>query len=286
MISYPRRLPRVSDEAAGDERDIRDYMEGQAVFYAGTANTIMQLGWPAVGYGVAESKVESGQVMRHPKKRLRTTVTYLAVALMGTDVERAAYREAVNGQHRQVRSTGDSPVKYNAFSRELQTWVAACLYYGAVDFFERLHGPMDAETADWFYREAARLGTTLQMREEDWPADRAAFEIYWKEGLAQVSYDPPVRDYLHDLLDLRQLPERQQAKYARFHRWVNTGFLPPEIRDAMGLEWTAEDQAKHERLCRRTGRKSRGRPRVVRNFPLNYFLADVRVRRALRRPLV
>jgi uncharacterized protein (DUF2236 family) len=285
MFPYPRRLPAVSDSESV-ERDLRDYIDGQAVFYAGTANSIMQLGWPAVGYGVMESRVDSGSVMKVPRKRLRTTVTYLAVAMLGTDAERAAYRTAVNRQHRQVFSTDESPVSYNAFSRDLQLWVAACLYYGAVDVHDRLHGPMDTETADWFYEQAARLGTTLQMRREQWPADRAAFELYWKEALEQVRYDEPVRRYLNGLLDLEQLPPRQRKRLAPFHRWVNTGFLPPEFREAMGLAWSDEDQVKHDRLCRRTGIKNRRRPRWVRMFPINLFLADFRVRRALRRPLV
>jgi uncharacterized protein (DUF2236 family) len=266
--------------------DLRDYIDGQAVFFAGTANSIMQLGWPAVGYGVMESRVDSGNVMKVPRKRLRTTVTYLAVALLGSDEERAAYRDAVNSQHRQVRSTPESPVSYNAFRRDLQLWVAACLYYGAVDVHERFHGPMDPETADWFYQEAARLGTTLQMRPEQWPADRAAFEVYWKEALDQVRYDEPVRAYLNGLLDLHQLGPRQRKRMAKFHRWVNTGFLPPEFREAMGLSWTAEDQLRHDRLCRRVGRRNRRRPRWMRMFPINFFLADFRVRRALGRPLV
>lgn len=101
-------------------RDPRDFIDGQAVFFAGTANTIMQLGRPEVGYGVIESKVDDGAVTKVPRKRFRTTVTYLAVALLGTDEERAAYRRAVNRQHRQVRSDEHSPVDYNAFLRELQ----------------------------------------------------------------------------------------------------------------------------------------------------------------------
>lgn len=160
---------------ARPEPDIRDFIDGQSVFYAGTANSIMQLGWPAVGYGVYESKVDNGSVMKMPRKRLRTTVTYLSVALMGTDAERAAYRVAVNDQHRQVQSEPDSPVKYNAFSQDLQLWVALCLYYGARDFYERLHGQLDDETAEWLHGQCARLGTTLQVREEQWPEDRAAF---------------------------------------------------------------------------------------------------------------
>ena len=46
----------------------------------GAANVIMQLARPGVGYGVLESRVESGRVDLHPIKRARTTFTYLAVA--------------------------------------------------------------------------------------------------------------------------------------------------------------------------------------------------------------
>ena len=40
----------------------------------------MQLARPGAGYGVMESRVESGRADRHPIKRARTTLTYLAVA--------------------------------------------------------------------------------------------------------------------------------------------------------------------------------------------------------------
>ena len=61
---------------------IDDGMMGVALL-AGPANVIMQLARPGVGYGVMESRVESGRVDRHPIKRARTTFTYLAVAVDG-----------------------------------------------------------------------------------------------------------------------------------------------------------------------------------------------------------
>lgn len=139
----------------------------------------MQLALAPVGYGVLESKVESGQVTRHPIKRARTTFTYLSVAMLGTAAERDRYRTAVNGSHRLVRSDASSPVEYNAFDPTLQLWVAACLYWGTVDLHTRLHGPMSDEQADALYRYGAHFGTTLQVRPQMWPADRAAFERYW-----------------------------------------------------------------------------------------------------------
>ena len=55
--------------------DIRDHIAGPAGFLGAAANVIMQLGWPEVGYGVVESKVDTGNVMLRPWKRLRTTIT-------------------------------------------------------------------------------------------------------------------------------------------------------------------------------------------------------------------
>ncbi|CAM3339813.1 hypothetical protein BHQ20_28140 [Mycobacterium intermedium] len=48
-------------------------------FAGGPANVIMQLSWPGVGYGVVESKVDSGNILKHPWKRARTTLQYLAL---------------------------------------------------------------------------------------------------------------------------------------------------------------------------------------------------------------
>src|SRR5262245_5728715 len=92
-------------------------------FAAGAANVVMQLSWPEVGYGVAESKVDSGNLLKHPWKRARTTFQYLVVAILGRPDDRAAFREAVDGAHRHVKSTAASPVRYNAFDRDLQMWV-------------------------------------------------------------------------------------------------------------------------------------------------------------------
>ena len=105
------------------------------------ANVIMQLSLPGVGYGVLESPVDSGNVYKHPFKRARTTGTYLAVATIGTESDRALIRDAVDTAHRQVRSTSSSPVSYNAFDPKLQLWVAACLYRYFVDQHEFLLRP-------------------------------------------------------------------------------------------------------------------------------------------------
>jgi len=127
------RLVSAPAPVAGKRRPRRrrgtpmeDGFMGSALL-AGPANVIMQLSRPGVGYGVMESRVESGRIDRHPIKRARTTFTYLAVATQGTDDQKKAFRRAVNKAHAQVYSTDESPVSYHAFDPELQMWVAACL---------------------------------------------------------------------------------------------------------------------------------------------------------------
>ncbi|MBB3036654.1 uncharacterized protein (DUF2236 family) [Hoyosella altamirensis] len=58
-------------------------------FLAAGSNVIMQLSRPGMGYGVVESQVDSGNLYKHPFKRARTTITYLAVAILGTDEDKA-----------------------------------------------------------------------------------------------------------------------------------------------------------------------------------------------------
>jgi uncharacterized protein (DUF2236 family) len=253
---------------------------------AGNANVIMQLAWPGVGYGVVESRVEGGQLFRHPVKRTRTTLAYLVVAAWGTEREKELFRRGVNHAHAQVRSTESSPVAYNAFDPDLQLWVAACLYKGFEDLHRIFFGEPDADTAETFYRDGAVLGTTLQVPPEAWPVDRAAFEEYWNESLRRVSIDDTVRDYLLDVTMLAWLPRPVALLFGRFNKFVTAGFLPELFREEMRLRWTARDQCRFDALMAVLAAIVRHQPRVLRQFPFNLVYWDVRRRIKTGRPLV
>jgi uncharacterized protein (DUF2236 family) len=265
---------------------LRRKIDGVIVFMAGPANVSLQLGWPEVGYGVVESRVDSGKVSQHPFKRFRTTVGYLGVALLGNHEQRLAYRRAINQQHRQVRSTPDSPVKYNAFNRDLQLWVASCIYYGTIDAFTRMHGPMTPAEEAIVLRAGARIGTTLQVPAEMWHRTPEDFWAYWEEGLARVDIDERVGDYLRGLLQLRILPEPLARVLGPLHQWLNAGFIPEPVRSQLRLEWDERDQRRHDRMLRIVGAVSRPLPHVVRAFPINAMRLNLEVRRRLGRPMV
>ena len=280
----PPSSPVASAEQA--QAQVWQEVDGAAGLLGGTANVIMQLSHAPVGHGVAESRVDSGNVMLHPLKRLRTTMTYLAIALAGSEEERRRYRAAVNRQHAHVHSREGDPVAYDAFDVELQRWVAACLTWGAVDLVQRMHGPVDPGLVEEWYREGARFGTTLQMPLEMWPPDGAAFEAYWEQGLRDARIDATVAAYFDDLLDLRMVPAPFQKAFGPFHRWVSTGLLPEPLRDQLDLTWTVRDERRLDRLFRAVGAVSRRLPVALRRFPLNTYLWDARRRMRAGRPLV
>jgi uncharacterized protein (DUF2236 family) len=271
---------------SGKPFNIRDYISGTAANLAGPANVIMQLSWPGVGYGVKESKVDSGNALKHPIKRGRTTFTYLAVALLGNDDDRRRFRQAVNRQHVQVRSNESSPVQYSAMDPQLQLWVAACLYYGTVDMWERMYGPLPDDEADALYAYSARMGTTLQVRDEMWPADRAAFAEYWERGVAQAHIDDTIRSYLDSLTRLESLPKVVQRMSAEKNLFWTRGFLPPAFREMMHYTWSDAEEAEFNRRLRRIGQMQRRLPEPVRLFPFNALLWDMRRRHRNGIPLV
>ncbi|RJQ66847.1 DUF2236 domain-containing protein [Pseudonocardiaceae bacterium YIM PH 21723] len=280
-------LPEQFTEPTLDEAppEIWEVVSAAAAL-AGPANVIMQLSALPIGHGVALSTVDSGRLDYHPIKRARTTLGYIAVALFGTDEERRWMRSEVDGQHRQVRNKPGAEVKYNAFSRDLQLWVAACIYQGFSDVLAYRREPLTEDRKDAIYRYSSRIATTLQVPPEMWPADRAAFQVYWDRTLPTMAVDELTRDYLRNhMVDLRFLPVAGWLMRP-FGRFVTTGFLPPSFRDLLGLDWDDRRQRRFERLFRIIYRTTMILPEPLRRFPGNAYLRDFKRRRSTGRPFV
>jgi len=288
-VDLDETLPAALGAAPQTTRDgmaiARKAMAGWALS-AAAANVIMQLSHLPIGHGVANSTVESGRADKHPVKRLRTTATYLAIALYGTDEERAYMRRETNRSHRQVRSSATDQVAYNAFDTDLQLWVAACLYWGVADMYERSFGTPDDATADALYAHSARLGTTLQVPASAWPADRQAFAEYFTRGIEQIEFDDVTAKYLRNLARFRLMPWPISKIIGPFHQYVTTGYLPAPFREQLGLPWSPGKQRVHDALIGFIAKASRVLPGPVRRFPFNAYLHDARRRIKRGRPIV
>jgi uncharacterized protein (DUF2236 family) len=237
-----------------------------------------------VGHGVRESRVDSGNVFEHPVKRARTTLTFLAVAVMGDDNDKSFVREQLRAVHHQVYSTGNSPVKYSGNDPQLQLWVAACLYRWFVDQYELLYGPLPEEQADAIYQDAATLGTTLNVRPHMWPADRTEFERYWNDQIPSIRIDPVVREHLLAIADLSFLRGHVGPVGSMVHRtlgkpylFMTTGSLPQPFRDEMGLSWSPAHQRAFDRIRHVVALADRVAP--LPKLLMRAHVADLRLRR-------
>ncbi len=265
-----------------DDLDTSLLAQGASIFVAlsGTANVVMQLSRPEVGYGVKDSVVTEGSLFGNPARRRRTTLAFLAVAVLGTAAERAAYRNAVNRSHVQVRSAPGSTPEYTAFDPELQRWVGACLYRGFEASREYVFGPLAGTEREDFYRQGVIFAAMLQMPPELWPPDRDAFEVYWRTELARARIDPAVGAFLHRIIRLEYLDRRVPGPLLGLRAWLVTGYLPPELRAAMGLPWSARRQRRFDRFNRVLGGVVRRQSAERRTRLFAESMADVRARLA------
>src|SRR5690606_29986237 len=118
----------------------------EAYIYFGAGATVAwQMAKPGVGRGVATHS----RTLERPLERLRATMGYVYAVTLGSDEQRAAIARHVNRAHRPVKGPG-----YSAFDRELQLWVAATLYRGALDVYRLFEGPVPEQAREALYREA------------------------------------------------------------------------------------------------------------------------------------
>ncbi|MQY17614.1 oxygenase MpaB family protein [Nocardia macrotermitis] len=272
----PRRTARQDTDAV-DTRFLADEMSAWLSPAYGAANVVMQLARAGIAYGVMESRVDSGNLHKHPIKRGRTTMTYIAVAVAGTARDRRIYREAIDAVHAQVRSTPRSPVSYNAFDPDLQLWVAACMAAVFRDT-RRLRGGRTYHDPDDIHRAASVFATTLQVPPRLWPADREAFDRYWNEQLDGLDFDDRMREFLIGIARLDFLPRPVQLLLGDWDLFMTLGYLPPQLRAKLGFDWTAAEQRRFDRWQRGLAALDRLTPRAVVRLGMLATIWDMRLR--------
>ncbi|NMO02730.1 DUF2236 domain-containing protein [Gordonia sp. TBRC 11910] len=262
-----------------------------ALFFGmGVANIIMQLALPGVGRGVFESRVDSGSAYRRVIKRQRTTGQYLAVAIIGSESDKLAYRSAVREVHSHVHSTPDSPVHYSGNDPKMQLWVAMCLFKGFLDSWELTYGTLDAATRNQLLAQGKSLGTTLEVRDSQWPTTFDEFERLWAATLPELAIDDDVRAHLTSLADLSFLHAQwgpagrlMSLALGRQLMFMTRATLPPEFRELMGWTWSERDQQKFERAVQLHRAVDFVAP-WLSPASLHAYLVDLHVRQALGLP--
>jgi uncharacterized protein (DUF2236 family) len=70
------------------------------------------------------------------------------------------------------------------------------------------------------------------------------------------------------------------------NRFITAGFLTPHFREEMRLDWTPRQQRRFDTLMRLIAAMVRRLPLLLREFPFNALLWDLRRRLRIGGPLV
>ncbi|MCU1420424.1 MAG: hypothetical protein JWN36_75, partial [Microbacteriaceae bacterium] len=220
---------------------------GEALYLAGGGRALLlQIAHPAVGRGVVEHSDFANRML----DRLHATMTYVYASVYATPEEFAVVRRSVNRAHAPVRAEArDGQPAYNAYDPELQLWVAATLYETMIGLYDRVFGPLAPDDAERLYREFTVIGSALQVPVESWPADRAAFVLYWDEMVTTLRPTDDTRAVARQILYPRAIPLWMRMLFPGA-RLVTAGLLPEQVRRDFGLTWTERTGRSFDRWMR------------------------------------
>lgn len=166
--------------------------------------------------------------------------------------------------HRTIRGTDTRGRAYHALAPDTYAWVHATgfpVYRHAVRYLFR---PLTEEQERQLYAEWLRVGRILGLRDRELPQ---TVEEFWPSYRAVLADELECTVVVRDLVavDLPvPAPDRGPAglrfltralwpllrpALLRFRRFVTIGLMPPEAREAIGLEWTDAQERRLRRFC-------------------------------------
>ncbi|MFE3520830.1 oxygenase MpaB family protein [Streptomyces sp. NPDC059161] len=238
----------------------------------------MQVAHPAVGAGVDQHSVFRTDPWGRGERSLRS----LQLWVYGG--ERAAEEgRRLRRLHKVIQGTDATGRRYHALTPAYYAWVHATGYPVFAHTQQYIGRPFTDAQHRELYTEWLQVGRILGIHDRDMPQTIEEFWPYYRKVLADeiannvvveelVATDrpvpPPDRGPLALRLALRVLWPVLLPPLARFRRFVTIGFMPPDAREAIGLDWTDEQ----ERKLRRFGRVVRAvvpvLPERLRYLPL------------------
>ena len=243
-------------------RAVERFASDGVLIVGGARAILLQVADPIVAAGVARHSDFS----HRPIERLRNTLTFAYAAVLGTDADAERVAGLVNRAHVPVNRAEDA---------DLQLWVAATLYDTAALVHEVIYGAPDDELADEVYREYERLGTSLQMPAEHWPAGRAAFEEYWNARVSGLEVTDDARQIARDLFHPVTAPGWLRAGLP-LARLLTIDLLPKSVRKAYRFRHGPIRRWKARQAWRLIRVIALLLPARVKSWPARHYLAQLR----------
>jgi len=253
--------------------EMRKIVRESASLELGVAAVLLEIALPSVGKGVARHSSFAYKRI----ERARRTVVYIYAMAFGTPEERRLITDATHKAHSHVKGKD-----YDANDVDAQLWVAATIYWTMVKSYELTFGKLDEVRAEKVYREYSVMATALRVPPEKWPKDREAFGVYWDEMIGKLEVSDEARGVARDVLQQKGLPYGLLWLYATMKgpvtRVLITEVLPERIRNDFGLPSTPYTRMMFKIITTTNVAVIPYLPVALREYPKNYYLADMRKR--------
>ncbi|MEU3316527.1 oxygenase MpaB family protein [Streptomyces sp. NPDC006662] len=231
--------------------DIRSLLPLPAAF-------TLQVAHPAVGAGVDRYSVFRTDPWGRGERSLRSVMLWV----YGGEAAVAEGRR-VRRLHRGIQGTDTRGRPYHALDPACYAWVHATGFPVARYAGRYLFRGTGPEQDRQMYREWLMVGRILGLRDRDMPQTVEEFWPYYHRMLAEeIEPTGVARELVAADVDLpRPEPASRalrlllrpawpflRAGYLRFRAFVTVGYMPPEARAAIGLEWTPAQERRLRRF--------------------------------------
>ncbi|WP_328903662.1 DUF2236 domain-containing protein [Streptomyces sp. NBC_00441] len=219
----------------------------------------LQVAHPAVGAGVDEHSV----FRTDPWGRGERSLGSLQLWVYGGE-EAAEEGRRLRRLHRTIQGTDTRGRPYRALTPANYAWVHATGYPVYRHGARYLLRPLSHEQERALYAEWLQVGRVLGIQDRDMPQTIEEFWPYYHAMLADeiektpvvaelvatgTPVPPPDRGPWALRLLLRAVWPVLLPPLARFRSFLTVGLMPPDAREAIGLEWTEAQERALRRFC-------------------------------------
>jgi uncharacterized protein (DUF2236 family) len=239
-------------------------VNSEAVLLLGGGRALLlQVAHPLVAAGVREHS----DYDTDPWGRLHRTLDLTTRIVFGDERRSAAASRRLAAVHARVRGVAPSGAQYDAGDPDLLLWVWATLVDSSLLVYERFFGCLSPADLARYYTEQTRFALACGVPDGHWPADYAAFSVYFDEMVSDgLDVGDDARAIARAVLR-PPLPGPLRPAFASLVNLATAGLLPPSLRDAYELRWSRSRQRTLDGAIAALRRVVPVLPPAVRLFP-------------------
>ena len=245
---------------------------------------LMQVAHPVIGAGVRDFSA----FRTDPWGRLDRTITSLTTQLFGGQ-QSITEAQRLREMHRSIKGVGFHGERYSALDPQAYAYVHLSNIDSTLKFNDLFVRPLSTADKRRLFADWRQAGLVLGIKDAHMPTDVEGLRAYIDDKVAHELELNVTCTELIGTLNLRDIP----PPYALLPRpmWAalkpsgrhllhdtTVGTLPPALREKLGLEWSAADEQRLQRVAAAV----RAAAMLVPDRALHYPLAYQAVRAAKR----